>query len=379
MSRLVDLLLTTDPHQRLRLAQSALASVLMFACVLALHYMHLAGLSDGRWLWQWTACSLIGLFLVFVLIRFGWTLRLADPSMTMVQMLYAIACAAAGYMISGSAHGAVPLILAVILMFGMFGMSNAQIVFVGSYALALFGAAMILMSRADPLHYPAEVEVAYFLLTAIVICGVVVLGARLTAMRERLREQRRELQQALGRIKELATHDELTGLLNRRRMQELLQEDRERSLRAGHAWCVALIDIDHFKQVNDSLGHAAGDEVLRGLAHSGRNQIRKSDVLARWGGEEFVLLLRDAEQRAACAVVERWRQALASAPLRAGGTDVAVRFSAGVAQHAPGETVEQTLARADRALYDAKAQGRDRVVVATTPSASPAASAARAQ
>jgi diguanylate cyclase (GGDEF)-like protein len=102
-------------------------------------------------------------------------------------------------------------------------------------------------------------------------------------------------------------------------------------------------------------------------------------VLARWGGEEFVLLLRDAEQRAACAVVERWRQALASAPLRAGATDVAVRFSAGVAQHAPGETVEQTLARADRALYDAKAQGRDRVVVATTPSASPAASAARAQ
>ncbi|MEW6707370.1 MAG: GGDEF domain-containing protein [Pseudomonadota bacterium] len=364
MRHLTDLLFTTHPHQRIRLVQSGLASLLMLACVLALHYMRLAGLTDGRWLWPWTAFSLIGLLVAFALIRFGWTLHLADPSMTMAQMLYAIACAAAGYMIAGSAHGAVPLILAVVLMFGMFGMSNGQVVFVGAYALVLFGAAMIVMSRVDPQHYPAEVEVAYFLLTAIVIGGVVVLASRLSAMRERLREQRRELQQALARIRELATHDELTGLLNRRRMQELLQEERERSLRAGHPWCVALIDVDHFKQVNDRLGHAAGDEVLRGLAHSGRGQTRKSDVLARWGGEEFVLLLKDAEMDAARAAVERWRQALAAQPLHAAATRVPVRFSAGVAQHAPGESVEQTLARADAALYQAKSRGRDQVVVA---------------
>jgi diguanylate cyclase (GGDEF)-like protein len=364
MGRLTDLLLTTDPHQRVRLAQSGLASLLMLACVLVLHYTRLVGLSDGRWLWTWTAFSLVGLLVVFALIRLGWTRRLPDPSMTMAQMLYAIACATAGYMISGSAHGAVPLILAVILMFGMFGLSNAQVVFVGGYALVLFGGAMAWMARTDPLRYPVEVEVAYFLLTAIMICGVAVLGARLSAMRERLREQRRELQQALSRIQELATHDELTGLLNRRRMQELLQEERERSLRAGHPWCVALVDIDHFKQVNDSLGHAAGDEVLRGLAHAGRGQIRKSDVLARWGGEEFVLLLKDAELGAARAAVERWRQAVAAQPMRAGNVMVPLRFSAGVAQHVPGEPVEQTLARADEALYSAKSRGRDQVAAA---------------
>jgi diguanylate cyclase (GGDEF)-like protein len=375
MSRLVHLLLSTDPHQRIRLAQSALASLLMLACVLVLHYMRLAGLSDGRWLWTWTAFSLAGMLVVFALIRLGWTLRLPDPSLTMAQMLYAIACAAAGYMIAGSAHGAVPLILAVILMFGMFGLSNAQVVFVGAYALVLFGSAMVLMARLDPARYPAGVEVAYFLLTVIVICGVVVLASRLSAMRERLREQRRELQQALVRIKELATHDELTGLLNRRRMQELLQEEHERSQRTGHPWCVALIDLDHFKQVNDQLGHPAGDEVLRGLAHSGRGQIRKSDVLARWGGEEFVLLLRDAELGAARAVVERWRQALAAQPLRAGNVMVPLRFSAGVAQHLPGEAVEQTLARADEALYGAKSRGRDQVAAAPPPHA-PAARAA---
>ncbi len=364
MRRLTDLLLTTDPHQRLRLAHSGLAYLLMLACVLAMHYSRLAGLSDSPWLWPWTAASLAGLLVVFVLIRFGWSLKLADPSMTMAQMLYAIACAAAGYAIAGSAHGAVPLILAVVLMFGLFGLSNAQVVFVGGYALVLFGSVMIVMSRIDPQGYPPEVETVYFALTAIMICGVVLLGARLSAMRERLRDQRRELQQALARIRELATHDELTGLLNRRRMQELLQQEQERSARAGHPWCVALVDIDHFKQVNDRHGHAAGDQVLREVARIGLAQGRKSDVLARWGGEEFVMLLRDAALPAACAGVERWRRALAVAPLAAGTARLAVRFSAGVAQHQRGETVEQTLARADRALYEAKAQGRDRVVTA---------------
>src|SRR5262249_5977876 len=111
MARLIDLLLTTDRHQRLRLAQSALASLLMFASVAVMPLMTAAGLNDGRWLWPWTAASVLGLLIVFALIRSGWSLRLGDPSMTMAQMLYSIACAASGYAIAGAGHGAVPLIL----------------------------------------------------------------------------------------------------------------------------------------------------------------------------------------------------------------------------------------------------------------------------
>jgi diguanylate cyclase (GGDEF)-like protein len=350
MTRLIDLLLTTDRHQRVRLAQSALASLLMLACVLAMHLATAAGLNDGRWLWPWTTVSLLGLLAVFALIRCGWSLRPSDPSMTVAQMLYAIACAAAGYAIAGAAHGAVPLILALVLMFGMFGLTQAQVLFVGSYSLLLFGAVMAAMSRQDPQHYPPQVEVVYFLLSAIVVCGVIVLSSRLATMRERLRTQRHELELAVARIGELATHDELTGLINRRRMQELLEQDRRRSQRAGHPWCLALLDIDHFKRVNDQHGHAAGDEVLR--------------ALARWGGEEFVLLLQDIGPAMAHVAVERLRQRVIAEPVPLDGLALPITFSAGLTQHVVGETVEQTLGRADRALYEAKAQGRNRIVTA---------------
>jgi diguanylate cyclase (GGDEF)-like protein len=364
MTRLIDLLLTTDRHQRVRLAQSALASLLMLACVLAMHLATAAGLNDGRWLWPWTTVSLLGLLAVFALIRCGWSLRLSDPSMTVAQMLYAIACAAAGYAIAGAAHGAVPLILALVLMFGMFGLTQAQVLFVGSYSLLLFGAVMAAMSRQDPQHYPPQVEVVYFLLSAIVVWGVIVLSSRLATMRERLRTQRHELELAVARIGELATHDELTGLINRRRMQELLEQDRRRSQRAGHPWCLALLDIDHFKRVNDQHGHAAGDEVLRALARVGMAQVRKNDVLARWGGEEFVLLLQDIGPAMAHVAVERLRQRVIAEPVPLDGLALPITFSAGLTQHVVGETVEQTLGRADRALYEAKAQGRNRIVTA---------------
>jgi diguanylate cyclase (GGDEF)-like protein len=220
------------------------------------------------------------------------------------------------------------------------------------------------MSRQDPQHYRPEIELIYFSLCAIVVVGVVVLSSRLATMRERLRTQRRELELAVVRIGELATHDELTGLVNRRRMQELLEQDRRRSQRAGHPWCLALIDVDHFKRVNDEHGHAVGDEVLRALARIGLAQVRKNDVLARWGGEEFVLLLQDIEPSMALIAVDRLRQRVVAEPVCCGGLELPITFSAGLAQHIVGETVEQTLARADHALYEAKAQGRNRIVTA---------------
>jgi diguanylate cyclase (GGDEF)-like protein len=364
MKRLLDLLLTTDRHQRLRLAQSGLASLLMLGSVMLMHAMALLGLSDSPWLGWWTAVSLVGLLGAFGLIRSGWSQRLRDPSMTMAQMVYAIACAAAGYAIAGRAHSITTLYLTLVLMFGMFGLTRARMLFVGGYALTLLGTVMVTMQRRDPVNYPAALEAVNFGMTAVVITGVIVLSGRLSMMRERLRHQRHELSQAVVRIGELATHDELTGLVNRRRMREWLDEARERSLRSGHRWCVALIDVDHFKLVNDHYGHGVGDQVLQALAQAGLAQVRKLDLLARWGGEEFVLLLQDAGLAVATSAVERWRQAQAERPIATPSAALRVTFSAGVAEHRPGETVEQTLARADEALYAAKAQGRNRVVPA---------------
>jgi diguanylate cyclase (GGDEF)-like protein len=208
------------------------------------------------------------------------------------------------------------------------------------------------------------VEGEIFAMMAIVVVAVIVLTARLHRMRDRLRLQRAELKQAVDRIRQMATRDELTGLVNRRHMQELLEQERQRSLRRGLPLCVALIDVDHFKRINDEHGHAAGDAVLRALAELGAAQLRASDVLARWGGEEFVVMLPDTVLATAGAGVDRLRERLAGGVLCDALPALRVSFSAGIAQFDGEEPIARTLERADRALYAAKAQGRNRVITA---------------
>jgi diguanylate cyclase (GGDEF)-like protein len=180
-------------------------------------------------------------------------------------------------------------------------------------------------------------------------------------MRDRLRRQKVELEAALAHIHRLATHDDLTGLVNRRHMQELLENERMRLERSEQDWCVALIDLDHFKAVNDAHGHAIGDEVLRALSRHAHTLIRRTDVLARWGGEEFVLLLPNTPLGMAVTSLERLREHFHANPLVVQGIELPVSFSAGLTEHLRGETIAQTLERADKLCYRAKTLGRNRV------------------
>jgi diguanylate cyclase len=356
-----NVLLTTDRRQRFRLAQAWLACLLMFCCMLALHLAAAFDLIDRGPLWWWSAASLAGMLVVVGVIRSGANRSLGDPAMTMPQMLYAILCAAWGYSFVNAAQGMVGIILAVILMFGMFGLTIPQIVWVGVYVLALFGVVMGLMTRRDPVHYPFGVEVVNFSMLCIMVVGVGLLTVRLHRMRDRLRRQKVELEAALAHIHRLATHDDLTGLVNRRHMQELLENERMRLERSEQDWCVALIDLDHFKSVNDAHGHAIGDEVLRALSRHAHTLIRRTDVLARWGGEEFVLLLPNTPMGMAVTSLERLREHFHATPLVVQGIHLPVSFSAGLTEHLRGEAVAETLERADKLCYQAKTLGRNRI------------------
>jgi diguanylate cyclase (GGDEF)-like protein len=354
-------LLSRDRLQRVRLAQAWLACGLLFCCVLVLHAAAAFGLTDEGPLWWWSAASLAGMLTVVIVIRSGLNKRLADPAMTIQQMLYSVLCAAWAYSFAGTAHMIVGLILAVILMFGMFGLSSRQIIWVGIYVLATFGLVMAVMSQRNPAHYPPGGEVMYFMMLSIMVAGVGALTVRLHHMRDRLRRQKVELEAALAHIHRLATHDDLTGLVNRRHMQELLENERMRLERSEQDWCVALIDLDHFKSVNDAHGHAIGDEVLRALSRHAHTLIRRTDVLARWGGEEFVLLLPNTPIGMATTSMERLREHFHANPLVVQGIELPVSFSAGLTEHQRGETVAQTLERADKLCYQAKTLGRNRV------------------
>lgn len=172
------------------------------------------------------------------------------------------------------------------------------------------------------------------------------------------------VRRAERKLVEAATRDPLTGLANRRHFFALARHDMARAARTGEPLALVVADIDHFKRVNDSRGHEAGDHVLRDVAAVLGRLCRAQDVVARWGGEEFLLLLPNTEAAAAMAFAERIRATVAEAgsaeaPLLPGTT-----LSLGVAQMKPGEDLDQAIARADRALYESKAQGRNRVTLA---------------
>ncbi len=164
------------------------------------------------------------------------------------------------------------------------------------------------------------------------------------------------------RLRELATLDPLTGVYNRRHFFEVADATLTIADRHHKAACVAMLDIDHFKEINDQHGHLVGDEVLRWVTRVAREAIRSSDVLARYGGEEFVLLLPELEISAAQRIVERIRGVVADQTLETEDGPVSVTLSAGVTARAPEETIESLIRRADHALYEAKHAGRNRTI-----------------
>lgn len=165
------------------------------------------------------------------------------------------------------------------------------------------------------------------------------------------------------RAEHLATRDDLTNLLNRRAFRTVAERDLARALRQGHSLCLAMIDLDHFKRLNDNHGHSFGDRALQHVAEVWQRHLRETDVLARYGGEEFVLLLPDTAPQEARVLLDRARLAVADTALHADKQPVKVTFSAGITEARPGDTIDLLLSRADEALYRAKDAGRDRVEV----------------
>ena len=164
-------------------------------------------------------------------------------------------------------------------------------------------------------------------------------------------------------MESLAMTDALTRLPNRRRMRELLEAERVRCARDGHPFGVVLGDIDGFKLINDTLGHDCGDHVLETVASALRGLLRGQDSVARWGGEEFLFLLPDTDLRGAGVVAEKLRVALEAANISFAERRVPVAMTFGVAVCIRGTTVQDAIARADRALYSGKHAGKNQVVL----------------
>lgn len=197
------------------------------------------------------------------------------------------------------------------------------------------------------------------------------LAEKLAAARQATEESNHELQRsneelrlALRTINKLATHDDLTGTFNRRYLMNHLEQDVTRARRHGRPMTLLMLDLDHFKAINDTWGHPVGDAVLQAIAVRLQVALRDSDLLARYGGEEFICLLPDTSVDEAQVLAERLRSRVASVPAVTDPTPILVSVSIGMAEFRRDESLESWLARADQALYDAKRQGRNRVALA---------------
>jgi diguanylate cyclase (GGDEF)-like protein len=255
-------------------------------------------------------------------------------------------------------------IIFVVLGFGALRMTARQTGIVWAYAT--LGLATLFLMTDKPIGIPMAdateraLALACFVSTLARCAGAGLYGS---SMREQLYRRSNALAAANARIEELAQIDELTGAYNRRYIMKSLGEKITRIQRGAHG-CIALIDLDHFKRINDRFGHPVGDEVLRRFARAIFANIRMIDKLGRYGGEEFLLVLPDTNVDQALQIVERLRGIIAEQDWSAIAPDLTLTLSAGLSEIASNDTPEDLLARADRALYRAKDAGRNRVLAA---------------
>jgi diguanylate cyclase (GGDEF)-like protein len=237
-----------------------------------------------------------------------------------------------------------------------------------SWFIAFVGIGVVLafpMQRSLGIVNPSRIEVVLLCVSfALIALRTTLLGYYGTAMRMRLYKVNLALGRAKHDAEELAASDSLTGAMSRRAVLPLIEKSVKRAARTGIPTCVAMIDLDLFKSINDRFGHQAGDQVLRRVVDRIRECLRESDVIGRYGGEEFVLLLQGADQLAGTRLVERVRGAVSAADWSDIAPGLRVSVSCGIASVLATDSLDGVLARADKALYEAKRGGRDQLRVA---------------
>ena len=355
-------------HQALRLQRFYLAqlSYLISYVVIAATWATGNYLGSNAMMLSHFILGLLSQGLLLAIFKSGLNLRFRDPSLTSPQMIVALLLQTYLLALVGEIRGTVLAVYCLILLFGVFQLSRRAYLVHAGLALACY-ASLILINQYLGI-YPQRITVALLELfvLACFLLWVSMVGSYIRELRGRLRQRHTTLQQhqdtlrsMMGQLQSLAATDALTGLPNRR---FFIDEARRRNtlLERGQTMGVAMIDLDHFKRINDLHGHSTGDKVLQEFARIARDNLRGKDMVARFGGEEFVLLLDNCDLATLHHCVERIRQGLASHFFSTLPDGVRCTLSAGICLIHPEDDLDWRLKQADEALYRAKAEGRNR-------------------
>lgn len=321
-------------------------------------------------------CIWLGNIAFLALVHSGLTKKLRDPSLSLWLSLWLTG----GFLVSiyfvetpeqGAVFSAVSTdgfrISVMMVFFASMLLASFRLNFWKLLLLALFAsggyAAVLLLAFADHgirLSFTIEwLQWLIFTMTAVAFC---VTGAGINALRTSLSGKNAALGEALETVREMAIRDELTGLFNRRHIMEILQQQQALADSGDYRFCLCYIDLDHFKQINDTYGHGVGDQVLRRFARLVHEVLREADYTGRLGGEEFVLVLSQTGLDEAWQVAERLRLRLQEQSFSDLHSQLRVTISIGVSEYRMGEQIDETLHRADTCLYQAKSNGRNQVV-----------------
>lgn len=356
-----NILLSDNHRQRVRITRS-MGSMLAYVVYVVLSvWAHDQGMLNADYVAALQAGLVGWIAFIYIWLRSGLNQRMQDPWLTLPQIMGAQVWLVASYLTFAPLRGSVLLPMGLVLVFGVFNLDRRGRGLVYAYTLALFGSAMLGAALVHPDTFSPHVELGHFLLVVTMLPAIAILGGQVSSMRERFLRQKNDLTDALARIHEMAVRDELTGLYNRRHMLEMIDHHVRRMKRANIGFCLCVLDLDHFKRINDSYGHGVGDDVLRSFAGVITNSLREADVVARWGGEEFMVLLPETKLEHAAMCMQRIRTDLGNAPLSAKVPTLRVSFSGGATEFAHEDHVEAAIERVNRALSSAKSAGRDRV------------------
>ncbi len=355
--------------RRLRLAMLSWAvAIFMAACAWSLGLLHMSAV-------EFTVTIMV-IAIVMLLsdyaVRRGWNLRFKDPSLTLPLILFSVVVALWVVSRTTDARGIMLMIFIMSMMFGMFHLNRLQYTVVAVFAVGGYLVLFVTEWWTGTCERCIDLGLLELAVFALVMFWMAYIGSYVSRLRRKLNERYADLQTLNERLTFMAGHDELTGLPNRRRILDSVEQAGRRARDSKHAFCLAMLDLDRFKQVNDRLGHAAGDEVLVEFARRANQVLRGEDTVSRvdpamddmgrFGGEEFLAILQDTDLEGARHAAERLRKAIRSEPFETHAGPVNCTVSIGVARYRPPEPLRTTLARADQALYRAKTAGRDRVM-----------------
>jgi diguanylate cyclase (GGDEF)-like protein len=364
-TRFINLIAGADPRMRLTNGICFLAAAMYLVWCAVTHFWGIPAGLIPPWLGHTLMAQQILAALIFYpLARSGVTRDWTDPGMAMPQLLWTTAAVIAGYAAVESVRPVTLQTLCLIQIFGFLNLKPHATRWLGGLTIAMLLGMLAFMSAQQVPSFDPRDETLKIGASCFIMALLSWQSSNFAELRQRISADKRILKRALEDVRRITLQDALTGLPNRQYMQDRIEAELDRARRTGSHFSLALLDLDHFKQINDGHGHQVGDDVLISFGQVARRALRETDLIGRWGGEEFVVLMVDTDPAPLGVIgLQRVRTFLDTSTVSPRRPLLRVKFSAGITCSSSNETLEQLMDRADKALYEAKTGGRNRTCI----------------